>query len=343
MSISKQLVELMGGRIGLESQPGKGSIFWFELTLDQVIEKDRSKRTAEQVVADKAGFTGSSAETDHAPQNFQIQARVLLAEDNLVNQEVAIEMLNNLGCEVRLAQNGAEALSALSNNGFDVVFMDCQMPLLDGFEATRTYRRMEHQNGPELHVPIIALTANAVKGIREQCLAAGMDDYLSKPYKQQDISNMLRKWLPEEKTVSCSENVLIHHTSDMTVKAPDNTDPIDHVYIDMLRTLQRPGRDNILNKVIGLYLLSTPGLLEQMQSAIVADDARGLQEVAHSLKSSSANLGATKLASYFKQLEQTGAGGTASCDEGMLQEIDHEFLRVKFALEALVEAETETA
>jgi HPt (histidine-containing phosphotransfer) domain-containing protein len=111
----------------------------------------------------------------------------------------------------------------------------------------------------------------------------------------------------------------------------------------MLRTLQRPGRDNILNKVIGLYLLSTPGLLEQMQSAIVADDARGLQEVAHSLKSSSANLGATKLASYFKQLEQTGAGGTASCDEGMLQEIDHEFQRVKSALEALVEAETETA
>ncbi|MGH8663621.1 MAG: response regulator, partial [Burkholderiales bacterium] len=121
--------------------------------------------------------------------------RILLAEDNGVNQEVACAMLHNLGCEADVAHDGAEALERLAAGSFDAVLMDCQMPRMDGFEASREIRSLEAQRADGRRVPIIALTANAMEGDRERCLEAGMDDYLAKPFKLAELGAMLERWL----------------------------------------------------------------------------------------------------------------------------------------------------
>ena len=178
LSLSKHLVEIMGGEIGVESEQGEWSLFWVELPL------------AEQAQPDTTGQQyGCTANDD----SIRFTGRILLAEDNLVNQEVALDMLEAYGCEVDVVENGEIALRRLEQADFDMVFMDCLMPDLDGYQATRAIRQREQISGG--HIPIIALTANAMRDGREQCLQAGMDDYLSKPIVQQELRLMLARWL----------------------------------------------------------------------------------------------------------------------------------------------------
>ncbi len=126
--------------------------------------------------------------------------RILVAEDNIVNQKVAVRMLEKLGCRVDVAANGLEALEASIQIPYALIFMDCHMPEMDGYKATSTIRRHESRTGS--HIPIVAMTANAMHGDREQCLAAGMDDYVSKPVKSEDLLAILQKWSPDESTNS---------------------------------------------------------------------------------------------------------------------------------------------
>jgi PAS domain S-box-containing protein len=180
LAISKELVQLMGGSIGVDSEPGEGSCFWFTLPLvPAAIRSGGAPRAPESAPPAGAG------------------ARILLAEDNPVNQELALVMLQHLGHSVDLAHDGCEAVAMVEGGGYDLVLMDCQMPEMDGFEAARMVRALEASAGRTAtreRLPIVALTANALAGDRERCLAAGMDDYLAKPFTVDQLAQLVARW-----------------------------------------------------------------------------------------------------------------------------------------------------
>lgn len=178
LSISKQLVELMGGEIGFESAEGQGSRFWFNVPLVAVEGRPMGKQGVLEI-------------DEHVALGPTRKLRILLVEDNIINQKVALKMIEKMGHQVDCTGNGLEAVKALQDLPYDLILMDCQMPEMDGFEATCAIRQMKGESGK---VPIIALTANAMKGDRERCLAAGMDDYLSKPIDRPKLKRVIDSW-----------------------------------------------------------------------------------------------------------------------------------------------------
>ena len=184
LAISKQLAELMGGQVGVSSEPGRGSEFWFTARLGRQAKALPPRSAASRSAA-------------HELLNLLAErhAHVLVAEDNLTNQQVALSILKHLGLRAEAVANGADALKALASQSYDLVLMDVQMPVMDGLEATRQIRRAEADaHRPPL--PVIAMTANAMLGDRGKCLEAGMDDYLSKPVSPQMFASVLDRWLP---------------------------------------------------------------------------------------------------------------------------------------------------
>jgi CheY-like chemotaxis protein len=207
--------------------------------------------------------------------------RVLVAEDNTVNQRVAVRQLQKLGFSADAVGNGLEAVEAVERIPYDLVLMDCQMPEMDGFAATAEIRRREKRGR---HVPIVAMTANALEGDRERCIAAGMDDYLAKPVREAELETVMRRWLHDEES------------------------PIDPAAMANLRELD-DGRDDLLREVIGLFLEETPPRLDTLAAAVGAGDTESLWRAAHALRSGAANLGATRVVRLCDMVEKRGRAG----------------------------------
>ena len=253
---------------------------------------------------------------------------VLLVEDNVVNQEVGCAMMEAFGCRVDVASNGYEAIDRIEAGIYDVVFMDCEMPLMDGFEATRIIRERE-KNGCG-RTTIVALTAHDSEADRLRCFEAGMDDHLSKPFLMRELSGMLEKW--------SSKNTAQDSTAGTGVPQPEsvtpeivNQDHLDRKSLDKIKSLG-PNGPKMLAAVISIYLNDSPVLIERLSESLNAGDADGVAQAAHALKSASANLGAMSLAEICRQVEDIARLNSVQGCDSLISLIRLEYGKTKEAL-----------
>ncbi len=294
------------------------------------------------------------------------QARVLLVEDNPVNLLVAQRLLSVLGLECDTASNGEAALLRMRDGNYDLVLMDCQMPVLDGYSATRRWRELEAADATGPHLPIVAMTANAMAGDRQRCLDAGMDDYLAKPVTRGQLEHCLRRWLQERDSarrpatpvtipaVATSEQERVSPASPVvapqaaataaaSIPAPApaaQADPIlDDSALDELYAVI--GQD--ASRIVTVFLEDAPHLLAQLERAALAPDYAALRDAAHSLKSSSANLGAMALSGAAKRIELGARMQTLDRPAVAVAIVNEEFERARKALQARLGAPEHTA
>ncbi len=280
------------------------------------IAKPLSRRRLERALEVVLGLRDQDA-LDGAPaagEASAIHARVLLVEDNEVNREVAGAMLQQLGCTVDFARNGLEACVAADAGGIDLVFMDCQMPEMDGYAATREIRRREVQSGRS-RLPIVALTANALPGERDVCVEAGMDDFASKPFSQQDLRRALERWRRPSATPSATASATPTPTP-----TPTST-VIDHATIARLRALRRPGRPDVLARAIQSWTASSGGDVELLVRAVEGDDLETAKLVSHRLRGSTATLGGQDLAELLGTIERHARASDLAPATGLLDRL----------------------
>jgi len=266
----------------------------------------------------------------------KIRGNILLVEDNLINQQVALGILQIQGYNVTVVNNGREALDSHSQGDFDLILMDCHMPEMDGFEATREIRGRERTFTGK-RVPIVALTANAMAQDREECLNAGMDDHLSKPFSMQTLQDMLDRWMPAAASVpaTAAQPAPRSHAKAGEV--------LDRQVLEQLSKVRTNGKPELLARVINLYLAESPKLVQKLKQAAGASDARAIARSAHSLKSSSANVGAKVLSGYCADIEASARRADTEEARKILAKIETEHGSVQSALAAEVEALTSKA
>ena len=249
--------------------------------------------------------------------------RVLLVEDNPVNLMVAQRLLQVLGSVCETASNGEIALEKLEAGQYDLVLMDCQMPVLDGYTATRRWRALEQARHAARRLPIVAMTANAMAGDRQKCLDAGMDDYLAKPVTRGELERCLQRWrgarLPVPEPLPAAE--------ESALRSPP---VLDASVLDELREVL----GDEVDRIVQVYLEDAPRLIAQLERAAVANDPIALRVAAHTLKSSSANVGARTLSDAARELEHGARDGTLANPEVLVGRIVTEFAEVKRALQA---------
>ncbi len=307
LAISKQIVELMGGSIGVVSEKDKGSKFWFTACFDKAILQTESIKPLIQQRKTQA------VESFDLPEINAKNLRVLVAEDNPVNQKVTLHHLNKLGIKAEVVSNGFEVLNAVSRSSFDLIFMDCQMPELDGYETTRLIRESE---GNTKHTTIIATTANAMQGDRERCLLAGMDDYLAKPVIFDELCTLIAGY-----TNTHAEDIHVTLDQVMDVKVLDN-----------LHALEQNGVAHLAEEVLKIYLAYAPVCLQEMKEAVEKTDLAKLARASHTLKGSSSTLGMKRMAGICSELETESNRGQLNNAEDYIKQAEAEFERINQAV-----------
>ncbi|UYL09926.1 ATP-binding protein [Bdellovibrio sp. SKB1291214] len=260
LAISKQIVEMMKGTIDVDSVKGIGSRFYFDVNL---------------------GLPHTDAEIQRI-SNLKpvapLQGHVLIAEDNLVNQKVVSEMLSTMGCTSHVVENGNAAIAALLTDHYDLILMDAQMPVMDGYEATRLIRKGQAGEDNKT-IPILATTANAIKGDIELCLEAGMNDYISKPISYNDLAFKIGKWMGRG-----------HHV-------------VNPLNMDNLKQEDKRSGNMLLKEVVEIFNEESPAQIKKMREAIASKEYAKIPPIAHNLKSSAAVLGAMRLKELAERIE----------------------------------------
>lgn len=314
LAIAKRLVEMMDGNIDLVNTPGKGACFRFTVELPVVSRQNAPPRNHTASINKK---------TPKVQTPFQ--GRILLAEDNEVNQDVALGMLSALGCKADLVENGLQVLDAWSNCRYDLILMDCHMPEMDGFSATEKIRRIEQEEKRD-PVPIIALTADVQKGIVQQCLSSGMNAYLSKPFSRRQLAEILRRWL-----ISFPDETPEKNTSHSASDSPENL--LDTSALQQLRDLNKETGQDILTKAINNFLKHSPVDIAAIKEAAKTNRKNELKKIAHRLKSGCATLGAVELSKYCAELETIPENADSSRVLTLVSRIENMLLRVTKVLQ----------
>ena len=310
LAIAKQLVHMMNGEIGVVSQLGKGATFWFWIDLEK---------------------------SDTAPIKIKVHpdcrftASVLVVEDYPANQMLAKRFLECVGCQVYIANNGLEAVEALKKQDYDIVFMDCQMPVMDGYEATRVIRRFESETGTKKHVPIIALTAHALTGDKTKCLAAGMDEWITKPFTRQEINNSLQKWLPEHLIFPEQLSKPIEH--DTALQAKNKPPAIDIHFLQQNFNFDDEDDLVFIASLRKAFQHNADQTLVSLRKSIENNEAEQIRKLAHGLKSISANVGGMQLSALCKTMEQAGQHNQLQGANVLLIAMEYEYIRVLSGLD----------
>jgi signal transduction histidine kinase/HPt (histidine-containing phosphotransfer) domain-containing protein len=302
LAISRQLVERMDGEIGVQSEVGEGSTFWFELDLepgpDDTLRVEATDRAGEAVI--REGI------------------RVLLAEDSPTSRMVTEALLKRLSCEVDLAGDGRQALRKIRADDYDIVFLDCQMPQMDGFQVAERIR----QSPEKKRLPVVALTASVSEEDRQRCLDAGMDDLVGKPVRLSMLAKALERWVPVP--------------GGQSPKAISTLPPPAALDLDMVRQLvSLDGEDDdFIQEVMGSYVSQLRDCVETFATALDADDMETVQLTAHSIKGASKQIGATRVGELLGAIEREN---DAEAGKEILEQIRAEVPRVEEAIQALLQ------
>lgn len=252
-----------------------------------------------------------------------IHAHVLVAEDNAVNQEVALEILKTLGCTVEIASNGEEAVNMHQKGAFDLILMDCQMPRMDGYTASREIRRRE---APGEHIPIIAMTAHALRGDREKCIEAGMDDYIAKPVTPETVMNAILRWFQ-----SGTED----HNPMAAVSTSGSDDLVDIPVLDTRQAIEvTGGKTSILDRVTQVFVSNIPEEIQLLEAAIGAGETSEVRRLAHSIKGASASIGGMRLSRRAQLIEKAAERGDLDQVRVLMEAFHDEFARLCQQLQA---------
>ncbi len=309
LAISRQLVQHMGGEIAAEPRPGGGSVFWFTAELPEVTPGAAAHTPVSETSRGERPRSSTSMPLDRGPL-------VLIVEDNKINRLVAEALLAKLGVRTALAHSGREGVEMASAVHYAAILIDCQMPEVDGFEATRQIRLAENGNGH--HVPIIAMTALTMPGDRERCLAAGMDDYLSKPIRGGELDDIMRRWLPGDELQAEASQGARDDGPSSNGASDESEEVLDQATIVQLQDTLRP---EMRRQLIDTFEEQLDQCVDDIAIAVERGDRGEVRRVAHLLKGSSASLGANRLRLCCRRLEHTGRQADANVNEEQIAEL----------------------